>query len=89
MKVARTKKLSKKAMESSAVQDSLENVDKVANFQFTLPKDKLARAAYNCKAYARALLYMEEYMATLDKEDTQFQETLGFCQVSLICPQLY
>ena len=44
----------------------------------TIPNDLLARASYQCKAYARAILHLETYLKTQPKE--LLQDQLGFLQ---------
>ena len=58
------------------------NVEKVKKFLQDLPMDILARAAFACKAYARALRYMEDHLKGLEESSAKFQSTVGFLQVS-------
>ena len=53
-------------------------VEPVQTFLDSLPKNKLAQAAFNSKAYARALMYMEDHLQQHPKD---LQSTLGFLQV--------
>ena len=41
-------------------------------------QDLLARAAFNCRAYARALRYLEDFLST--SEESIIQQKLGFLQ---------
>lgn len=54
------------------------DVEFVQKFLDSLPKNKLAQAAFNSKAYARALLYMEDHLRQHSKD---MQSVLGFLQV--------
>ena len=54
------------------------DIEHVQKFLGSLPKDKLAQAAFNSKAYARALMYMEDHLRQHSKD---LQSTLGFLQV--------
>jgi serine/threonine-protein kinase ATR len=56
------------------------NVEKVKKFLQDLPMDILARAAFACKAYARALRYMEDHLKGLEESSAKFQSTVGFLQ---------
>ena len=55
------------------------DVNKVKAFLKDLPMEALARAAFACKAYARALRYTEEYLQ--DNREDKFQNSIGFLQV--------
>lgn len=50
----------------------------VQKFLGSLPKKVLAQAAFNSKAYARALMYMEDH---LRQHSQELQLDLGFLQV--------
>ena len=65
---------------SASAQTSVgSDVDKVMVFLKDLPMEALARAAFACKAYARALRYTEEYLR--DNREDRFQNSIGFLQV--------
>ena len=65
-----------RALHSRLSQDP--DTELVQKFLGSLPKKMLAQAAFNSKAYARALMYMEDH---LRQHSQDLQLDLGFLQV--------
>ena len=65
-----------RALHSRLSQDP--DTELVQTFLGSLPKKMLAQAAFNSKAYARALMYMEDH---LRQHSQDLQLELGFLQV--------
>ena len=63
---------------SASKQPQDPDIDLVRNFLDSLPKNKLAQAAFNSKSYARGLMYMEDHLRQYRKD---MQCALGFLQV--------